>query len=147
MATSLITTTLSRSLFRFTTKHSPLPSFSSIPFFPSNTRTKVFNIILGFFKLTIAVFSSGRNLCGFQELNHFRLFSMAFAHDESPDNNPGLQATPDDATKGYFLQQTVRQFWPISFYNHFYVFIHCFLNIFVFEFDCRCFELRILKSV
>lgn len=29
------------------------------------------------------------------------------ASKESADNNPGLQASPDEATKGYFLQQTV----------------------------------------
>ncbi|KAH7542686.1 hypothetical protein FEM48_Zijuj02G0100500 [Ziziphus jujuba var. spinosa] len=84
MASSLITSTLSRSLFRFTTKPSPLLSSSSsysIPFFPSNTKTK--------------------------ELNRCRLLSMAFAHKESLENNPGLQATPDEATKGYFLQQTM----------------------------------------
>lgn len=29
------------------------------------------------------------------------------ASKESADNNPGLQASVDEATKGYFLQQTV----------------------------------------
>lgn len=33
---------------------------------------------------------------------------MASAPKESPANNPGLHATPDDATKGYIMQQTVR---------------------------------------
>ncbi|KAF4371505.1 hypothetical protein G4B88_008220 [Cannabis sativa] len=33
-----------------------------------------------------------------------RLFSMA---KESPANNPGLEATPDEATKGYIMQQTM----------------------------------------
>ncbi|KAL2906235.1 Lactoylglutathione lyase [Bienertia sinuspersici] len=33
---------------------------------------------------------------------------MAFSQPkESPSNNPGLQAFPDDATKGYFMQQTM----------------------------------------
>jgi hypothetical protein len=45
-----------------------------------------------------------------QELNRFRLFSMASEPKESPANNPGLQATPDEATKGYFMQQTVISF-------------------------------------
>ncbi|KAK2433880.1 glyoxalase/bleomycin resistance protein/dioxygenase superfamily protein [Trifolium repens] len=37
-----------------------------------------------------------------------RFFSMASAeHKESPDNNPGLHTTIDEATKGYFMQQTM----------------------------------------
>ena len=32
---------------------------------------------------------------------------MASEPKESPANNPGLQATPDEATKGYIMQQTV----------------------------------------
>ncbi|CAN4120361.1 unnamed protein product [Withania somnifera] len=32
---------------------------------------------------------------------------MASDSKESPSNNPGLHATPDEATKGYFLQQTM----------------------------------------
>ena len=32
---------------------------------------------------------------------------MAAQHKESPDNNPGLHATPDEATKGYLMQLTV----------------------------------------
>lgn len=32
---------------------------------------------------------------------------MASESKDSPSNNPGLHATPDEATKGYFLQQTV----------------------------------------
>ncbi|XP_040992815.1 lactoylglutathione lyase isoform X1 [Juglans microcarpa x Juglans regia] len=39
--------------------------------------------------------------------NRFRLFSMASEPKESPANNPGLHATPDDATKSYFMQQTM----------------------------------------
>lgn len=50
-----------------------------------------------------------------QELNRFRLFSMASEPKDSPANNPGLQATPDEATKGYFMQQTVISF-HISIY-------------------------------
>ena len=34
---------------------------------------------------------------------------------ESPSNNPGLQATPDEATKDYFMQQTVIHFFPFLF--------------------------------
>ncbi|XP_060169612.1 lactoylglutathione lyase-like isoform X2 [Lycium barbarum] len=33
--------------------------------------------------------------------------SMASGSKDSPSNNPGLHATPDEATKGYFLQQTM----------------------------------------
>ncbi|CAN4119397.1 unnamed protein product [Withania somnifera] len=32
---------------------------------------------------------------------------MASDSKDSPSNNPGLHATPDEATKGYFLQQTM----------------------------------------
>jgi lactoylglutathione lyase len=32
---------------------------------------------------------------------------MAFDQKELPDNNPGLQETPDEATKGYFMQQAM----------------------------------------
>lgn len=35
---------------------------------------------------------------------------MASEPTESPANNPGLHATPDEATKGYFMQQTVSRF-------------------------------------
>ncbi|XP_027346222.1 lactoylglutathione lyase isoform X1 [Abrus precatorius] len=37
----------------------------------------------------------------------FRFFSMAAEPKESPSNNPGLHTTPDQATKGYFMQQTM----------------------------------------
>ncbi|KAE9461230.1 hypothetical protein C3L33_06825, partial [Rhododendron williamsianum] len=33
--------------------------------------------------------------------------SMASGSKESPSNNPGLQASPDEATKDYFMQQTM----------------------------------------
>ncbi|XP_060169609.1 lactoylglutathione lyase isoform X1 [Lycium barbarum] len=33
--------------------------------------------------------------------------SMASDSKDLPSNNPGLHATPDEATKGYFLQQTM----------------------------------------
>lgn len=33
---------------------------------------------------------------------------MASDSKESPSNNPGLHTTPDEATKGYIMQQTVR---------------------------------------
>jgi len=42
-----------------------------------------------------------------QKPNRLRFFSMAAEPKESPANNPGLHATPDEATKGYFMQQTV----------------------------------------
>ncbi|XP_010943402.2 lactoylglutathione lyase [Elaeis guineensis] len=46
-----------------------------------------------------------------KRFNRFRPFSssMATASEpkESPSNNPGLQSEPDEATKGYFLQQTM----------------------------------------
>ncbi|KAE8710880.1 Lactoylglutathione lyase [Hibiscus syriacus] len=39
---------------------------------------------------------------------HFRLYSMASSDSlESAANNPGLHTTPDEATKGYFMQQTM----------------------------------------
>ncbi|XP_031123294.1 lactoylglutathione lyase isoform X1 [Ipomoea triloba] len=37
----------------------------------------------------------------------FVSLSMASGSKESPSNNPGLHANPDEATKGYFLQQTM----------------------------------------
>ncbi|KAJ0020092.1 hypothetical protein Pint_32076 [Pistacia integerrima] len=76
---SITTTTLSRlSCFRFTTSSTPL--FSSIPF-SNSPKPKI--------------------------SSRFRLFSMASDPKESPANNPGLQTTPDEATKGYFMQQTM----------------------------------------
>ncbi|KAL1558498.1 lactoylglutathione lyase [Salvia divinorum] len=36
-----------------------------------------------------------------------RFISTTMASKESADNNPGLQASVDEATKGYFLQQTM----------------------------------------
>lgn len=39
--------------------------------------------------------------------NRFRLFSMASEQKESAANNPGLCTTPDDATNGYIMQQTM----------------------------------------
>ncbi|XP_059431034.1 lactoylglutathione lyase isoform X1 [Corylus avellana] len=78
MAAASLTSALSRlSLFRFTAK----PSLSSSLPFSLTPKTK--------------------------ELNRFRLFSMASEPKDSPANNPGLQATPDEATKGYFMQQTM----------------------------------------
>ncbi|KAJ4979082.1 hypothetical protein NE237_009862 [Protea cynaroides] len=44
---------------------------------------------------------------GVGDFNRFRLFSMASEPKESPSNNPGLHATPDEATKGYIMQQTM----------------------------------------
>ncbi|XP_030521107.1 lactoylglutathione lyase isoform X2 [Rhodamnia argentea] len=43
-----------------------------------------------------------------KRLNRFRLFSMAGSEPkECPSNNPGLHASPDEATKGYIMQQTM----------------------------------------
>ncbi|EOY34472.1 Lactoylglutathione lyase family protein / glyoxalase I family protein isoform 2 [Theobroma cacao] len=43
-----------------------------------------------------------------KDRNRFRLYSMASSDSkESAANNPGLQSTPDEATKGYFMQQTM----------------------------------------
>ncbi|XP_057735779.1 lactoylglutathione lyase-like [Arachis stenosperma] len=42
-----------------------------------------------------------------KKFSGFRLFSMALEPKELPTNNPGLTATPDPATKGYFMQQTM----------------------------------------
>ncbi|GKV08368.1 hypothetical protein SLEP1_g20006 [Rubroshorea leprosula] len=40
--------------------------------------------------------------------NPFRFYSMASSEPkESSANNPGLHTTPDEATKGYFMQQTM----------------------------------------
>ncbi|KAJ6715721.1 hypothetical protein OIU74_008457 [Salix koriyanagi] len=36
-----------------------------------------------------------------------RLISMASEAKESASNNPGLHTTPDEATKGYIMQQTM----------------------------------------
>ncbi|KAM7279060.1 hypothetical protein ACFE04_006194 [Oxalis oulophora] len=44
-----------------------------------------------------------------QAPNRFRLFSMASSSEpkESANNNPGLYTSPDEATKGYIMQQTM----------------------------------------
>lgn len=39
--------------------------------------------------------------------NRPRLISMASEAKESASNNPGLHTTPDEATKGYIMQQTM----------------------------------------
>ncbi|XP_044483449.1 lactoylglutathione lyase isoform X1 [Mangifera indica] len=75
--TSIIT--LSRlSLFRFTTSTPPLSSSNQL-----------------FYSIKP------------KDPTRFRLFSMASEPKESPANNPGLQARPDEATKGYIMQQTM----------------------------------------
>ncbi|EEF38640.1 lactoylglutathione lyase, putative [Ricinus communis] len=55
--------------------------------------------------------------------NRLRLFSMASSEPkESPANNPGLYTTPDDATKGYIMQQTMYRIkdpkQSLDFYSH-----------------------------
>ncbi|MED6145528.1 hypothetical protein PIB30_026111 [Stylosanthes scabra] len=42
-----------------------------------------------------------------KKFSGFRVFSMASEPKELPANNPGLTATPDPATKGYIMQQTM----------------------------------------
>ncbi|KAI4373552.1 hypothetical protein MLD38_011668 [Melastoma candidum] len=42
-----------------------------------------------------------------KRIGGFRASSMASEPKESPANNPGLQSTPDEATKGYLMQQTM----------------------------------------
>ncbi|KAG2397540.1 Lactoylglutathione lyase [Vigna angularis] len=42
-----------------------------------------------------------------KKLNRLRFLSMASGPKESPANNPGLHTTPDEATKGYIMQQTM----------------------------------------
>ncbi|RRT70934.1 hypothetical protein B296_00008921, partial [Ensete ventricosum] len=56
-------------------------------------------------------------LFGEQRLDRFRPFCSSMAASssepkESPSNNPGLQTQLDDATKGYFLQQTLQAYFP-----------------------------------
>ncbi|KAI3974782.1 hypothetical protein MKX01_028042 [Papaver californicum] len=78
MASSLITSSFPRlSLFQYPTK---IPLFST-PFY-INRKTKS---LIRF-----------RSVCS----------SMASGPKESPSNNPGPRSTPDEATKGYFMQQT-----------------------------------------
>ncbi|KAM1227303.1 hypothetical protein ACFX2I_006586 [Malus domestica] len=80
---SAITTVFSRlSLIRLAPKPSP-SSPCTIPFFSPKPK-------------------------GLNPKYRFRLFSsMASEPKESPANNPGLQVTPDEATKGYIMQQTM----------------------------------------
>lgn len=40
---------------------------------------------------------------------------MASEPKESPANNPGLQTTRDEATNGYFMQQTVSLFIILTY--------------------------------
>ncbi|KAM2507519.1 hypothetical protein ACFX1W_029826 [Malus domestica] len=78
---SAITTALSRlSLIRLAPKPSPSSPYT-IPFCSPNPKGPKYR---------------------------FRLFSsMASEPKDSPANNPGLQATPDEATRGYIMQQTM----------------------------------------
>ncbi|RDX99520.1 Lactoylglutathione lyase, partial [Mucuna pruriens] len=88
---------------RFIAKPQPFLSSHSIPsYFSLTPRTKVPN---RFFQsmFSISSFVSYAHM----KPNRLRLFSMAAEPKESPANNPGLHATPDEATKGYFVQQTM----------------------------------------
>ncbi|XP_072984047.1 lactoylglutathione lyase [Typha latifolia] len=82
MAVALLRSSiLSSSLLRFSYK------FPSIPAIPISLSTQI------------------------RRFDRFRPFSSSMATSseskESPENNPGLQSKQDEATKGYFLQQTM----------------------------------------
>ncbi|XP_039013538.1 lactoylglutathione lyase-like [Hibiscus syriacus] len=83
MASVSITTSLSRlSLFHLTRKPYISPSSLSFSYFSNPYKQK--------------------------DRTQFRLYSMASSNSkESAANNPGLHTTPDEATKGYFMQQTM----------------------------------------
>lgn len=49
---------------------------------------------------------------------------MASEPKESPANNPGLQARPDEATKGYIMQQTVSLI--ITYYYFYFILFSVF---------------------
>ncbi|XP_050368536.1 lactoylglutathione lyase [Argentina anserina] len=70
------------SLIRFTPRTSPSPPYTKPFFLPSPKAPK---------------------------LRYFRLFSMASSSDDkdSQFKNPGLQAVPDEETRGYIMQQTM----------------------------------------
>ena len=78
-----------------------------------------------------------------QNPNRPRLISMASEAKESASNNPGLHTTPDEATKGYIMQQTVSPFFFLFLFD---LELMGFSKKF-FDILCRCFELRIQKSV
>lgn len=129
MATSALLITSLCSL-----RSSLLPRFS--PKFPSSSSS-----------------SSSSSPSYFLRFNRFRSFassssSMAGSSEpkESPSNNPGLRSEVDEATKGYFLQQTVS---PVILFCHFVSWVltesDVELNCWVLFFHCRCLELRILK--
>jgi hypothetical protein len=42
---------------------------------------------------------------------------MASEAKESASNNPGLHTTPDEATKGYIMQQTVSPFFFLFLFD------------------------------
>ncbi|KAA8544126.1 hypothetical protein F0562_022138 [Nyssa sinensis] len=94
---SSITSSLSRlSLFRFASKHSS-PSFHSFP----TINPKVSNR---------SRFTSSSMASESKESpsnNPGLVATPDEATEESPSNNPGLDATPDEATKGYLMQQTM----------------------------------------
>ena len=88
------TTLISHSLIRNITRFAAKSSSSSSSLLSNRNKVALFDSFL-------------------QQKNRFRYFSitssMASSSDfkESPSKNPGLQAIPDEATKGYIMQQTV----------------------------------------
>lgn len=73
---------------------------------------------------------------------------MTSESKESPSNNPGLHSSPDEATKGYFMQQTVRNsqksFFLIAVYHE--IFLIVLVILLLVNRDIRCLELKTPKS-
>lgn len=108
------------SRLRFIANPQPLPPPHSLPFhFSLSPKTKVPNYRFFFDKTLIpsCLFCQHSFFFFTQKPSRFRLFSMAAEPKESPANNPGLHTTPDEATKGYFMQQTVSLFFHSYFAN------------------------------
>lgn len=121
---SLLTTCIYKRLCLFRFNHKP--------FFIPHNQSKGWNFLLNFnnpyFKFSI-LFNFSVSFVGYNNL--YRRFlvssSMASGAKENPSNNPGLHVTPDDATKGYIMQQTVSHcfctcsflIFPVIVYNMF----------------------------
>lgn len=55
---------------------------------------------------------------------------MASESKESAANNPGLHTTPDDATKGYIMQQTVTLLYFTHTRTHIsYVYVCVYVSV------------------